>query len=69
MITNLELYGTEDVPKVDEKTCNRRIELLNKRLKEESSKHYMIQNNNLLNTLTKAIRHWHKLRDGEEEYN
>ena len=69
MITNLELYGTEDVPKVDEKTCNRRIELLNERLKEESSKHYMIQNNNLLNTLTKAIKHWRQLRDGEEEYN
>ena len=67
MLTNLELYGTEDVPRVPADVCNERIAMLKNRLEVEASKFFMEQDNNLINTLLKAIKHWQRLRDGEEE--
>ena len=66
MITNLELYGTDDVPKVDKKTCNRRLELLEEHMQKLISVHFMKQDNRMLNEVMKAKRHWTRLRDGEE---
>jgi len=66
MISNLELYGREDVPKVPETVCNFRIKLLKERLEMLVSVHYMEQNNDLINKVQKAITFWTKLRNGEE---
>ena len=68
MLTNLELYGTNDVPPVPKDVCNVRIDLLKEKLLEEGKVHYMNQDNNKLNTLIKGIDFWTKLRDGEETY-
>ena len=68
MITNDELYGTDYIPPVSEEVCDGRLLILKERLEEEASRHYMKQNNDLINKLTKAIKFWERLRDGEEEY-
>ena len=65
MLTNMELYGTDDVPTVDKETCNRRLYLLDKRLKDLLKVGYMDHNNYLINKVMKAQKHWVKLRDGE----
>ena len=65
MITNLELYGTEDVPLVPAKVANRRINLLKERLKVLCSVHYMEQDNNLINRALEGVTFWTKLRDGD----
>ncbi len=66
MITNLELYGREDVPRVPEHVCNFRLQLLEENLKRLTSVHYMEQDNDLINNVIKAQTFWRKLRDGEE---
>ncbi len=66
MISNMELYGTNDVPKVPEKVCNERIGLLKERLEVLVSVHFMEQNNDLINKVQEGITFWTKLRDGEE---
>jgi len=68
MLSNQELYGTDDVPKVPEDVCNERIALLQNRLKEEADKHFMLQSNDMLNKLQSGIKFWQRLRDGEEEH-
>jgi len=65
MITNLELYGTENVPKVPKKVCNERLALLEVHLKKVMSKHWMEHDNHTINLILSAKRHWAKLRDGE----
>jgi len=65
MISNMELYGTNDVPRVPAAICNERLELLETRLEALTSVHFMYHNNNLINRVLKAKRHWTKLRDGE----
>ena len=66
MLSNLELYGTNDVPRVPKKTCNIRLALLKKHMRELLSVHFMEQDNNTMNEVTKAIKHWEQLRDGVE---
>ena len=66
MPTNLELYGTEDVPKVPAEVCNQRLELLKERLEGLLSVHYMKWDNETMNKVQKAIVFWTKMRDGEE---
>ena len=66
MLSNLELYGTNDVPKVDKKTCNIRLYLLKEHMKKLLSVHFMEQDNNTINEVTKAINHWKRLKNGEE---
>jgi hypothetical protein len=67
MMTNSQLYGRDDVPRIPADICNTRIDMLHERLAIEVEKHYMNQDNNLIFTLIKAIKHWQMLRDGEEE--
>jgi hypothetical protein len=66
MRANIELYGTTDVPKIPVEICNERLELLKSNLSGLMSVHYMEQDNNLINAVQKAIKHWTQLRDGEE---
>ncbi len=68
MLSNLELYGREDIPKVPETVCNFRILLLKENLAKLTSVHFMEQDNNSINVVKKAIEHWEQLRDGEENY-
>jgi len=65
MLTNLELYGTEDVPKVPRGVCDKRIGLLRNRLGDLLSVHFMSHDNNSINEVQKAIKFWQQLRDGE----
>jgi len=66
MRTNIELYGTTDVPCIPVEICNERLELLNSNLGSLLEVHFMHQDNNLINAVQKAIKHWTQLRDGEE---
>ncbi len=68
MITNLELYGREDVPPIPEHVANFRIALLKENLKKLTSVHWTAQDNSVINNIIKAIGFWERLRDGEEEY-
>jgi len=68
MITNEELYGTTDVPRVPVEVCDGRLALLKGRLKAQMSLHYSKQDNALVTKLTKAIKFWYQLRDGDESY-
>ena len=66
MLSNLALYGTSDVPRVPKTVCNRRLKLLNDHMKKLLSVHFMYQDNQTMNEVDRAIKHWKKLRDGEE---
>ena len=66
MGTNLELYGTTDVPVIPKEVANERLELLKSNLSGLLCVHYMDQDNDLINAVQKAIKHWEQLRDGEE---
>ena len=66
MRTNLELYGTTDVPLIPIHIANERLELLKSNLSGLLAVHFMSQDNDLINAVQKAIKHWTQLRDGEE---
>ena len=61
MITNLELYGTDDVPRVPHSVTNPRISLLKERLAELLAVHYMEQDNNTIRKVEEGIVFWTKL--------
>lgn len=65
MLTNMELYGTEFVPKVPKGVCNIRLELLEVHLQKLMSGNFWTWNNRSINQILAAKRHWTKLRDGE----
>ena len=67
MLSNLELYGTEDVPVIPKEVCDERLKLLRNRLEELMSSHYMNRDNNAINNVLKVQEHWKRLRDGENE--
>jgi len=64
-MTNAQLYGTNDVPRISKEDCNKRIELLNKRLGEVSTVDMMCKNTFLITKIIKAKEFWSRLRDGE----
>jgi len=66
MRTNLEIYGTDDVPKIPEAVCNQRIKLLKDRLDMLLAPHFMEQDSDLINTVIKARDFWLTMRNGEE---
>ena len=62
MLTNLELYGTEDVPRINKEDCNKRILLLNVQL----AKIYKDSNNSYLVTkVIEAKSFWSRMMLGE----
>ncbi len=65
MISNLQLYGRADVPKVPATVANFRISLLKERLEVLMSVPFMEQDTSLINEVLKAIDFWKALRDGE----
>jgi len=65
MISNIELYGREDVPLVPATVANFRIILLKERLEVLLTVHFMEQDIHLINKVTEAISFWTALRDGE----
>ena len=65
MISNMELYGTEDIPLVPKEVCNGRLDLLLIHLKKLMSVHYMDQDTYTINKILEAQNFWKKLRDGE----
>lgn len=64
MMTNLELYGTNDVPNVPKEIANERLRLLKKHLATVMSGDEW--DTNIVNRILKAQLYWTKLRDGEE---
>jgi len=65
MISNLELYGTDDVPKINKEDCNKRIKLLNKHKSEIYNKP---DSNYTLVKIEEAIKFWSRMRDGEGDF-
>ncbi len=65
MLSNYELYGTDDVPQIPKEIANERIELLNIHLDKLLAVHYLKQDQVLINNVLDAKKHWAKLRDGE----
>jgi len=65
MITNLELYGTKDVPKVPKEIADKRIDLLTARLKELMDVHWTQQDTHLINKVRSALDFWRQLKQGE----
>ena len=68
MISNKELYDTENVPQVPVEICDKRIEILKEHMAKLLNVHYMHQDNNTINEVEKAIKFWTKFKNGEEEY-
>ncbi len=66
MISNFELYGREDVPRVPMHVANFRIALLKENLAVHMNNHYSEWNTYIIKKMLTAISHWEKLRDGEE---
>ena len=66
MITNLELYGTEDVPKIPAGICNERIALLEDNLDNCIQKPLGEQSSYKEVVIIKAIKFWKSMRDGED---
>lgn len=64
-MTNLELYGTEDVPPIPADICNERIRMLDERLFDELAKPVYTQDGFLIKKIGDSIRFWKKMRDGE----
>ena len=66
MLTNMDLYGTDDVPLVPAEVCDPRIKLLQERLKKLMEVHWMERDNHLVDQVVAGITFWKRLRDGEE---
>jgi len=66
MITNLELYGTDNVPPVPKEVADKRIEMLKANLATDVRKHYSEQDNHIQSEILKAIRFWQRLSNQEE---
>ena len=65
MISNLKLYGTNDVPRVPKFVANTRLRLLNERLGNLMKVGFMQRDNHTINKILEAQKHWTRLRDGE----
>lgn len=63
MVSNLELYGTEDVPEVPQDIVCRRLELLEDRLSDLLEVHYTLRDLEAVSMVRKAILHWQQIND------
>jgi len=68
MLTNMQLYGTDNVPRVAKEVCNVRLRLLHKRLSEVVHDETIESNNHVITQIIKAQNFWKSLRDGEESF-
>ena len=66
MLTNLELYGTENVPPVPKKVADDRIALLQRHLKGGMDKQPLEQKSYTQFKIIEAIRFWRKLSNQED---
>jgi len=66
MLSNMELYGTEDVPPIPIEIALERQLLLRRHLKAEVAKPLKEQNNHIQNEILKAIKFWGRLAGVEE---
>lgn len=62
----MQLYGTNNVPRVPAEVANPRIELLRKRIELLHKLPYTELGNYTISEAIKGIRHWSRLRDGED---
>ena len=61
--SNLELYGTEDVPEIPADVIMRRIELLDDRKAELYEVNYMDRDFKTIRKVEKAIKFWERASD------
>ena len=66
MLSNLELYGTEDVPPVPKFVADERIEILEHHLEEQLALPFQEQNNFTQTKILVAIRFWKKMSNQED---
>jgi hypothetical protein len=64
----MQLYGTDNVPRVPAEVANPRIEMLKERIAYLRTQPYSEINNYTVNEALKGIKHWTRLRDGEDEH-
>ena len=57
-MTNLYLYGIEDVPEIPQDVIDARIAILNKRLRQVQDVNYKTRDLELRNKLINAINFW-----------
>jgi hypothetical protein len=66
MLTNLELYGTEDVPPVPKEVANERIILLKENLIKQLKLPTEEQSSHTQTKIVEGIKFWRKLSDQED---
>lgn len=65
MLSNKELYGTEDVPLIPRKVADKRIELLRSRLKDLMASGRLTKDTYTINKILEGITFWTNLKEGE----
>ncbi len=63
MKTNNWLYGTEDVPSIPQDIIDKRLDLLNDRLRKLNELNYKVRNNELRHEVIRAIQFWQEIND------
>lgn len=65
MITNLELYGTNNIPKIPESVANQRITLLKARLEMLCHDDKIKNRIYLIMMVKSSMQFWEQLKSGE----
>ena len=66
MLTNLELYGRDDVPPVPKNIADERIEMLRENLKIQLEMPLKKQSSYLQTRILEGIKFWQKLSNQED---
>jgi hypothetical protein len=66
MLSNMDLYGTDDVPPISKEDANKRIALLEKRLAFLTSLPLKVQSSYTETKVIEAIRFWKRLSNQED---
>ena len=67
-MTNLELYGTYDVPLIPREVSESRILLLKKHLDKIMEDSFMDRDSYKVSKILQAIEFWRKMSEGEESH-
>lgn len=64
----MELYGTDDVPKIPKEVADARISLLKEHLSLILSNGVMNADSHRVKKILQAIKFWETMREGEENH-
>lgn len=66
MLTNEQLYGTDDVPPIRKEDADKRIKVLQENLEREIHKPFKEQNSYIQSEIIRAIRFWKRMSNQED---